>query len=119
MTSIDSLRNVLELECQKGYTDKAVIGGLDRYLHKQAVQIRQNINNPQLVGSFDELDLANSMYGSYDTDERKRWIKNVFSWLDKLERAKGETAIAAMPERTRFPKTRSKCRQPKTLRRTS
>jgi len=90
MTSIDSLRNVLELECQKGYTDKAVIGGLDKYLHKQAGQIRQSINNPQLLSGLDELNLANSIYGSYGMDERKRWITNVFGWLDKVERAKEE-----------------------------
>ena len=78
MTSIDSLRNVLELECQKGYTDKAVIGGLDKYLHKQAGQIRQSISNPQLLSGFDELDLANSMYGSYGMDKRKSWITDVF-----------------------------------------
>ncbi len=85
MTGIDSLRNVLELECRKGYTDKAVIGGLDKYLHKQAGQIRQSINNPQLVSGFNELNLANSNYGSYGVDERKRWMTNVFGWLDKLE----------------------------------
>ncbi|GAG23160.1 unnamed protein product, partial [marine sediment metagenome] len=87
MTGIDSLRNVLELECRKGYTDKAVIGGLDKYLHKQAGQIRQSINNSQLVSGFDELNLANSNYGSYGVDERKRWITNVLGWLDQLEKA--------------------------------
>ncbi|MFW6102120.1 MAG: ATP-dependent DNA helicase RecG [Chloroflexota bacterium] len=85
MTGIDSLRNVLELERRKGYTDTAVIGGLDKYLHKQAEQIRQSINNPQLLSGFDELNLAESSYGSYGVDERKRWIANVFSWLDKLK----------------------------------
>jgi len=93
MTSIDSLRNVLELECQKGYTDKAVIGGLDKYLHKQAGQIRQSINNPQLVGGFDELNLVNSVYGSYGMDERKRWITSVLSWLDELKREKEENNL--------------------------
>jgi ATP-dependent DNA helicase RecG len=87
VTGIDSLRNVLELECRKGYTDKAVIGGLDKYLHKQAGQIRQNINAPQLLKSFDELNLAKSNYGSYGIDERKRWMTNVFGWLNKLEKA--------------------------------
>jgi ATP-dependent DNA helicase RecG len=87
VTGIDSLRNVLELECRKGYTDKAVIGGLDKYLHKQAGQIRQSINNPQLVNSFDELNLAKSNYGSYGVDERKRWMANVLGWLDKIEKA--------------------------------
>jgi ATP-dependent DNA helicase RecG len=86
VTGIDSLRNVLELERRKGYTDKAVIGGLDKYLHTQAGQIRQSINNPQLLSGFDELNLAKSNYGSYGVDERKRWMANVFSWLDKIEK---------------------------------
>ena len=87
MTGIDSLRNILELERQKGYTDKAVIGGLDKYLHKQAWQIKQSINDPQLLSGFDELDLAGSNYSAYGLDERKRWMANVLDWLDKLERA--------------------------------
>jgi ATP-dependent DNA helicase RecG len=87
VTSIDSLRNILKLECRKGYTDKAVIGGLDKYLHKQAGQIRQGINNPQHLVDFDELNLAKANYSSYSIDERKRWIANVLGWLDKLEKA--------------------------------
>ena len=87
MTGIDSLRNILELERRKGYTDKAVIGGLDKYLHKQAWQIKQSINDPQLLSGFDELDLAGSNYSAYGLDERKRWMANVLDWLDKLERA--------------------------------
>jgi ATP-dependent DNA helicase RecG len=87
VTGIDSLRNVLELERRKGYTDRAVIGGLDKYLHNQAGQIRQSVNNPQLVKAFDELNLARSNYGSYSVDERKKWIANVFDWLDELEKA--------------------------------
>ena len=104
MTGIDSLRNILALECQKGYTDKAVIGGLDKYLHKQAGAIRQSLMQdlnegktreliPQLLNSFDELNLVNSNYGSYSVDERKRWITNVFGWLDKLERANEDTPV--------------------------
>jgi len=97
VTDIDSLRKILELECQKGYTDKAVIGGLDKYLHKQAEQIRQSVNNPQLLRAFDELDLANSNYGSYGMDERKRWITSVFGWLDELERGKEDTLTSVLP----------------------
>jgi len=87
LSDIDSLRNILELERRKGYTDKAVIGGLDKYLHKQAGQIRQSINDPQLLRGFDELNLAKSNYSACDLDERKRWMANVLDWLDKLERA--------------------------------
>jgi ATP-dependent DNA helicase RecG len=87
VADIDSLRSVLELERRKGYTDKAVIGGLDKYLHKQAGQIRQGINDSQLLVGFDELNLANSNYGSCGVDERKRWMANAFGWLNKLEKA--------------------------------
>jgi ATP-dependent DNA helicase RecG len=87
VTGIDSLRNVLELECRKGYSDKAVIGGLDKYLHNQAGQIRQSISDPQLLKGFDELNLAGSSYGSYNIDERKIWMAAIFGWLDEATEA--------------------------------
>jgi ATP-dependent DNA helicase RecG len=86
VTGIDLLRNVLELERRKGYTDRAVIGGLDKYLHKQAGEIRQSINDRQLLKGFDELNLAGSKYGSCSLDERRRCLAGVFDWLDKLEK---------------------------------
>ena len=90
MTDIASLRNILELERRRGYANRAVSGGLDRYLHKQAEQIRRIIDNPRLLSSFDELDLANSDYGGSDLSERKRWVARVFDWLDNVERATGQ-----------------------------
>ena len=101
MTGIDSLRNILELERRKGYTDKAVIGGLDKYLHKQAGQIRQSIDDPELLRGFDEFDLARSNYSSYELDERKGWLENVLNWLDKLERTKEVTLTYPLPSRER------------------
>ncbi len=92
MSAIDSLRKVLELECRKGYVDKAVIGGLDKYLHRQAGQIRQSIGDPQLVKGFEELKLANSNYASYCLDERKRWLGKVFDWLDSVEKAANKSS---------------------------
>jgi len=96
VTDIDSLRNVLELERRKGHTDRAVIGGLDKYLHKQAREIRQSINNPQLLKGFDELNLARSNYGSYSIDERKRWMASVFDWLDELEKPSESCQLSAV-----------------------
>jgi ATP-dependent DNA helicase RecG len=101
MTSIDSLRDVLELECKKGYANKAVIGGLDKYLHKQVGRIRQDIANPQLLSRFDKLSLANSNYDSWDIDKRQKWIMDVFGWLNELEKAKQDTPTAPLPSRER------------------
>ncbi len=92
MEGIDSLRAVLELEREKGYTDRAVIGGLDKYLRKQAVQIRENLSDPQLVRGFDALNLENADYASRTVEERERWISSVLRWLDELEQAGEEAA---------------------------
>jgi len=100
VTGIDSLRNVLELERRKGYTDKAVIGGLDKYLHKQVGQIRQGINDPRLLASFDELNLARSDYGSFDVDERKRWMSRVLSWLNRPQEANESSQLSAVTSRS-------------------
>jgi ATP-dependent DNA helicase RecG len=91
----------LELERRKGYTDKAVIGGLDKYLHSQAGQIRQGINDTQFLRSFDELSLASSDYGSYRIEERKRWIAGIFAWLEKAEGATKSSPTLAQPSRDR------------------
>jgi ATP-dependent DNA helicase RecG len=97
MTNINSLRDILELECKRGYANKAVIGGLDKYLHKQAGQIRQTIGNRRLLAEFDELNLANSNYASCEVDERRKWIIRVFHWLEKLEELKGEPLASPLP----------------------
>jgi ATP-dependent DNA helicase RecG len=97
VTGIDSLRSVLELERHKGYTDRAVIGGLDKYLHSQAGQIRQSINDPRLLKGFDELDLTRSDYGSYSLKERKRWMAGIFAWLEKVEGATKSTPTLPLP----------------------
>ncbi len=99
MTSVDSLRDILGLECKKGYANKAVIGGLDKYLHKQVGRIRQDIANPQLLNSFDKLSLADSNYDSWDIDKRQKWIMSVFGWLDELEAVK--QGILTPPLRSR------------------
>jgi ATP-dependent DNA helicase RecG len=101
VTEIDSLRNVLELERRKGYADRAVIGGLDKYLHSQAGQIRQSINNPQLLRGFDQLDLSRSDYGSSSIDERKRCISGIFTWLEKAEEGTKSTTTLPIPSRER------------------
>ena len=99
MTAVDSLRNVLELERRKGYTDRAVIGGLDKYLHSQAGQIRQTIDDQQLLRGFDELNLARSNYGSCNIDERERWIAAIFAWLEKAEEATKNTLTLPLSSR--------------------
>jgi len=86
MEGTESLRNILDLERRKGYTDRAVIGGLDRYFHRHAEQLRELTKDPQLLEEFDALNLADSSYGSLDPEERRRWLADVTGWLERIER---------------------------------
>ncbi len=101
MKPIDSLRHILAFESKKGYSNKAVIGGLDKYLHKQVGQIRQDIGGRQLLAEFDNLNLANSNYGSLDINGRKKWIAQIFVWLGKFEQAKKDTLTSPLPLKER------------------
>lgn len=87
-TSINSLRRVLELECKKGYSDKAVIGGLDRFLRKQEGEILQGVNQRELLTSFNNLQLAKSNYSSWDVKKRKQWIAAILEWIDEVEQTR-------------------------------
>ncbi|MDY7018848.1 MAG: ATP-dependent DNA helicase RecG [Chloroflexota bacterium] len=111
MTDVDTLRAIIELERKEGYADKTVLGGLDRYLQRQASQIRQSLiltrNEvkkkdliPQLLADFDELNLANYDYASHSMSDRKIWIASILQWLNRLAKAKqeGETPYSSQGE---------------------
>jgi ATP-dependent DNA helicase RecG len=71
--TIESLRKVLKLEQAKGYSDKAVMGGLDRFL--------RNLSPPDEKLSR----LLSLKYSALDTGARERWIKNILGQLDSGE----------------------------------
>lgn len=81
MASLDSLRSVLELERSKGYTDRAVIGGLDRYLHEQEQGILRSVSDPSLVDQFRLLRLPSAGYASLSQAERERVVARLFEWV--------------------------------------
>ena len=85
--TIESLRKVLKLEQAKGYSDKAVMGGLDRFL--------RNLSLPDKNLSR----LLSLNYSALDTQARERWIENILSQLD----SRGQRALVP-PPRTIVPK---------------
>jgi ATP-dependent DNA helicase RecG len=87
MTSIDSLKSILDLERKKGYNNRAVIGGLNNYLSQNIQDIRQNIKNSKLVSEFNQLELVHSDYLACTIAERKRCIDNALYWLSSLMEA--------------------------------
>ena len=72
--TIESLRKVLKLEQAKGYSDKAVMGGLDRFLRN-------------LSPSDDKLSgLLSRNYSALDTRAREEWVNKILKQLDVRER---------------------------------
>jgi ATP-dependent DNA helicase RecG len=91
--NIESLRKILELEREKGYTDSAVIGGLDRFLHRWSAQAIESITSPELLGQFRRLRLDDSKYAAMTQPHRQRWIEEIVSFLSELGEMPAETEI--------------------------
>ncbi len=83
-TEIESLRKVLELEGKKGYSDSAVIGGLDKFLRNWTNRNLTSIKSPPL-NQFSQLKFASSKYASLTKVERQEWVKAVLNFLAQFE----------------------------------
>lgn len=97
-TSINSLRRVLELECKKGYSDKAVIGGLDKFLQNQEGKILQDINDRDFLMNFNNLGLAKSNYSSWDVNKREQWIATILEWIGEVEQAREKKKLTTLAQ---------------------
>ena len=102
----EPLRKILELECEKGYVDSAVIGGLDRFLHNWAGQALESITNPHLLNRFKKLHLVNSSYASLTKEQRKEWVNDVLNFLPEAECGEGEKSEAKLTQISSRPSPR-------------
>ena len=84
--TLQSLRKVLELEQAKGYGDKAVMGGLDRFL-RNLTPLDQELSR-----------LLSLNYSALDARARKEWVSSILKQLD-AEKQKAQplpqTTVAA------------------------
>jgi ATP-dependent DNA helicase RecG len=106
--NVEPLRKILRLEGDKGYLDSAVIGGLDKFLHRWAGQATQSVTSPQLLRQLGRLKLADSNYASLTREQRKEWVDKVFAFLPQLEKlekveAKPPQEEAVVPPPSRPP----------------
>jgi ATP-dependent DNA helicase RecG len=107
--NIESLRKILELEREKGYTDSAVIGGLDRFLHRWAGQAMESIANQKLLAEFRRLRLDDSKYAEMTPPHRQRWIDEIFAFLSRFggtpaEKSESQPTKSVSPPRKRSAK---------------
>ncbi|MFH1169770.1 MAG: ATP-dependent DNA helicase RecG [Chloroflexota bacterium] len=79
----EPLRKILELEQKKGYSDSAVIGGLERALRLWASQAADSATSPQLRRRL--LRLADSGYASRSIPQRQKLVDDILTVLAELE----------------------------------
>ena len=106
-----SPRKVLELEHKKGYADSAVIGGLDKFLNKWAVQAIEAITEPQSLNHFHRLHLANSNYASFSKEQRQKWVNGVLGFLAEAEHLADKRTKAKHLPIAHRPPSRTKARE--------
>ena len=101
--NIEPLQKILELECEKGYVDSAVIGGLDRFLRRWTGQVIESITSPHLLSHFQRLHLTNSNYASLTEQQRREWVNEVLDFLSEAERVGAEKGEVKLPKESIVP----------------
>ncbi len=79
------LRKILELEHSRGYSDTAVIGGLDRFLRNWSGPVMASISSRSTLKAFRKLGLDKSDYASLTEQQRQQWAEKVLVFMDELE----------------------------------
>jgi ATP-dependent DNA helicase RecG len=97
--NVGPLRKVLELEREKGYADTAVIGGLDKFLRRWAGQAMESITTPRLMTHIRRLRLDDPKYASLNQRQRKKWIADIFAFLESI---KTEKAVEKPPPKKKI-----------------
>jgi ATP-dependent DNA helicase RecG len=95
---VEPLRKILQLEQAKGYSDLAVMGGLDRYLRG----CLEKAEAPEQLLPLKEFCSPGFSYAALNRDERKEWVEGMLQQL--AESVAGEQP-AKVPS-PRLPKRR-------------
>ena len=82
---LDKLGKVLEYERQRGFDNRAVTGGLDRFLEKWAAQARRATTHPMVRSGLSRMGLSRPAYDAMPPPDRARWVERVLLWSEGLE----------------------------------
>ena len=72
----DSLRNILRLEESRGFDDRAVVGGLDKFLQRWSSEMAALVAGGDLAEQ-----LTGRLYNQMSTEERRQWA---IGWQEAL-----------------------------------
>ncbi|MDP2744177.1 MAG: DEAD/DEAH box helicase, partial [Dehalococcoidia bacterium] len=93
------LRKILEVEHKNGYSDQAVIGGLDVFLRRWAGSLREGIKDQAHLRRFNELGVATPGYASLSREQRRDWVGGMHEWLDGAGGSSGKDVTVSAPVR--------------------
>ena len=85
----DSLRNILELEESRGFDDRAVVGGLDKFVQRWTETIADQLDDPALFHQLTE-----APYALMSAEERSLWLSR---WSAMLDSGPGEAKTEVRP----------------------
>ncbi len=89
-----ALRNILDMEAANGFADKAVAGGLDRFLET----LRGQAGTAPELKTLDELGLLSIAYAELEPARRERWADEAHRFLgDARPAARGVGRPAPPP----------------------
>jgi ATP-dependent DNA helicase RecG len=74
---VEPLRKILQLEQAKGYSNLAVMGGLDRYLHG----CLEKAEAPEQLLLLKELCCPGFSYAALNRDKRREWVERTLQQL--------------------------------------
>ena len=80
----ESLRNILELEESRGFDNRAVVGGLDKFLQRWSRAITSHLGDPDLA-----YQLTEPSYDLMSTDQRRHWVGSWRAVLGSGEKGAG------------------------------
>jgi ATP-dependent DNA helicase RecG len=93
---------ILKLETNNGYSDRAVIGGLDKFLQKWAAENIAHKSSSLHISRLRSLLLDGPGYAAKSSDERREWVQEVLAELDKKEvEGKPKQEVKSPPRITR------------------
>ncbi|MCK5576870.1 MAG: ATP-dependent DNA helicase RecG, partial [Dehalococcoidales bacterium] len=91
------LSKVFQLECEKGYTDSAVFGGLDKFITRWAAKAEGAITDRRLLNRFRQLHLDRPGYALLTREQRRRWLDDILGFVSEVEKAADKRAKATPP----------------------
>jgi ATP-dependent DNA helicase RecG len=90
---IGPLNKILDLEQKKGYTNSAVIGGLDKFITLQSVKIINSISDQNIKKRFSSLCPPIPDYASMNKQQRKVWADKLMEFLDQVNKPKVDIIV--------------------------